>query len=383
MSGYEWKNDRPFKHVYFTGMVRDQQRRKMSKSLGNSPDALELIDTYGADGVRFGILSSSPAGGDLLFDEKLCEQGRNFGNKIWNALRLIKGWEDNLTDTDSTPAEEKAVVWLNTKMDLVIGEIQADFITYRLSDAQMKLYTFIWNDFCSWYLEWIKPGLNQPLASQTYESTINIFSRLMQMLHPFMPFISEEIWHLLNGESKGDCMMSAYPKMEIQPESGVLIVMEHLKEVIGKTRDLRNKSNLKPRDILPLYVVESANTDTILTDDGYTELIKKSAWIGDLNRIKDSDSIDGEVNLLSFVVGTDKYYLSSPKVIDLVEEVKTLKQDLDYQQGFVSSIRKKLDNERFVANAPSEVVDKERQKMADGLKRIEMIRESLSRLSDN
>jgi valyl-tRNA synthetase len=178
-------------------------------------------------------------------------------------------------------------------------------------------------------------------------------------------------------------MMSAYPKMEIQPESGVLIVMEHLKEVIGKTRDLRNKSNLKPRDILPLYVVESANTDTILTDDGYTELIKKSAWIGDLNRIKDSDSIDGEVNLLSFVVGTDKYYLSSPKVIDLVEEVKTLKQDLDYQQGFVSSIRKKLDNERFVANAPSEVVDKERQKMADGLKRIEMIRESLSRLSDN
>ncbi|MBK8503005.1 MAG: valine--tRNA ligase [Saprospiraceae bacterium] len=383
MSGYEWKNDRPFKHVYFTGMVRDQQRRKMSKSLGNSPDALVLIDSYGADGVRFGILSSSPAGGDLLFDEKLCEQGRNFCNKIWNALRLIKGWEANLVDEDSTPAEVKSIAWLNTKMNLVIGEIQADFITYRLSDTQMKLYSFIWNDFCSWYLEWIKPGLNQPLARQTYQSTIAILSKLMQLLHPFMPFITEEIWHILNGEKKGDCMVSEYPKVEHQPGDNLLTVMEHLKEVIGKTRDLRNKSNLKPRDILPLYIIESANTNIILTDDGYTELLKKSAWIGDLNRIQDSDSIEGDVNLLSFVVGTDKYYLSSPKVIDLVEEVKTLQEDLDYQRGFVNSIRKKLDNERFVANAPSEVVDKERQKMADGLKRIDMIQESLARLSDN
>ena len=285
---------------------------------------LQLIDTYGADGVRFGILTSSPAGGDLLFDEKLCEQGRNFCNKIWNALRLIKGWEANLVDEASTPADEKAIAWLHAKMDLVIEEIQADFITYRLSDTQMKLYSFIWNDFCSWYLEWIKPGLNQPLANQTYQSTLGILSKLMQMLHPFMPFITEEIWHILNGEDKGDCMVSEYPKAYRQPESDLLTIMEHLKEVIGKTRDLRNKSNLKPRDILSLYIVESTNTKMILNDSGYTDLLKKSAWLGDLNRIKDSDAIEGDINLLSFVVGTDKYYLSSPQVIDLVEEVKTL-----------------------------------------------------------
>ncbi|MCB0688806.1 MAG: valine--tRNA ligase, partial [Saprospiraceae bacterium] len=380
MSGYEWKNERPFKHVYFTGMVRDQQRRKMSKSLGNSPDALTLIDTYGADGVRFGILSSSPAGGDLLFDEKLCEQGRNFCNKMWNALRLVKGWESNLEDVPSSSAENKAIAWMESKIDNILQEIDQDFKAYRLSDAQMKLYSFIWNDFCSWYLEWIKPGFEQPLSKETYERSLDIFSTLMRMLHPYMPFITEEIWHILNGDQHGDCMVSKYPESGGVVVNGVLETMEHLKDVIGKTRDLRNKSNLKPRDILPLYVLQSDKTDSLLADEGYVDILRKSAWIGEMSPVKDSAAIEGDANLLSFVVGTDKYYLVSPKVIDVEEEIETLKKDLDYQHGFVNSIKKKLDNERFVANAPEAVVEKERQKMADGLKRIEMIKESLARL---
>ena len=382
MSGFEWKNERPFKHVYFTGMVRDQQRRKMSKSLGNSPDALELIDTFGADGVRFGILSSSPAGGDLLFDQKLCEQGRNFCNKIWNALRLVKGWESNLVDVPSTAAEQKAIAWLNAKLQTVIQGIEADFTTYRLSDTQMKLYSFIWDDFCSWYLEWIKPGISQPLSRETYGNTLQIFSELMQILHPFMPFITEEVWHVLNGDEKGDCMVSVYPQAQI-PDANTVHMMEHLKEVIGKTRDLRNKNNLKPRDVLPLYVLRSENTQGLLTDPGFVDLLKKSAWLGELIAVNDTTEINDDVNLLSFVVDADKYYLASPKVIDVKEEIRTLREDLEYQRGFVQSISKKLDNENFVKNAPEAVVEKERQKMLDGLRRMEMIRESLSRLSDN
>jgi valyl-tRNA synthetase len=380
MSGYEWKGDRPFKHVYFTGMVRDQQRRKMSKSLGNSPDALELISTFGADGVRFGILSSSPAGGDLLFDDKLCEQGRNFCNKIWNALRLIKGWENQLDNTlSSSPAEAKAIDWLEAKMQSVLMEIEADFVTYRLSDVQMKLYSFIWNDFCSWYLEWVKPGLDQPLAKGTYDKSIELFSTLMQMLHPFMPFITEEVWHVLNGDSRGDCMVSSFPQVAIY-DKGTLDTMEHIKEVIAKVRDLRNKNNLKQRELLPLYMLHSEKTVGILSDPGYLGILQKSASLSELSIIEVVPDQANEGNLLSFVVGTDKYYLASPKTIDVAEEIKTLKEDFAYQQGFVNSIKKKLDNQRFVANAPAAVIEKERQKLADGQKRMEMIKESLIRL---
>jgi valyl-tRNA synthetase len=382
MSGFEWKQDRPFKHVYFTGMVRDQQRRKMSKSLGNSPDALALIDTFGADGVRFGILSSSPAGGDLLFDEKLCEQGRNFCNKIWNALRLVKGWEGGLNDVPSTPAEQKAIAWLEARMQLIISELESDFAAYRLSDIQLKLYSFIWDDFCSWYLEWIKAGADQPLSRATYESTTAAFSKLMQILHPFMPFITEEVWHVLNGDEKGDCMVSAFP-LPAMTDPGVVNAVEHLKEIVVRTRDLRNKNNLKPKDLLPLYVLHSENSENIMNDPGSTDLLRKSARLSDLILVQDTKDIHEEVNLLSFVVGTDKYFLASPRVIDVEEEIRTLHQDLEYQQGFVESIRKKLDNAKFVANAPASVVEKERQKMADGLKRIEMLRKSLEHLTSD
>ncbi|NND34985.1 MAG: class I tRNA ligase family protein, partial [Saprospiraceae bacterium] len=380
MSGFQWKKERPFKHVYFHGMVRDQQRRKMSKSLGNSPDALKLLDQFGADGVRFGILSSAPAGGDLLFDEKLCEQGRNFCNKIWNALRLIKGWEQNLNMTaESTPAELKAIEWAEAKTQVLLETIAGDFDSYRLSDIQMKIYSFIWSDFCSWYLEWIKPGKDEPLSKATYDRTIDLFSTLMQVLHPFMPFITEEVWHELNGENRGDCMVSPFPASTPYDEE-ILETMEHLKEVIAKTRDLRNKNNLKPREALPMYMLQSKRAVRVLADPGYLGLLQKSASLNSVSIVEIVPDQSNDENLLSFVVGTDKYYLSSPKIIDVAEELKTLKEDLVYQEGFVKSIRKKLDNDRFVSNAPEAVVDKERQKLADGEKRIEMLKESLARL---
>ncbi|MCL4112981.1 UNVERIFIED_CONTAM: hypothetical protein GTU68_043903 [Idotea baltica] len=384
MAGYEWKDDRAFKDVYFTGMVRDQQRRKMSKSLGNSPDALNLIETYGADGVRYGILSSSPAGGDILFDDKLCEQGRNFCNKIWNALRLVKGWEVHLDeDRESAPSELRALEWMEAKLAVLIEEVESDFLTYRLSEAQIKLYSFIWSDFCSWYLEWIKPGREELLSKKTYQKTTRIFATLMQALHPFMPFITEEIWNVLTGGHNGDCMVSDYPTSK-PGDLHSMEVSEHLKDVIAKTRDLRNKNNLKQRDLLPLFAIRSEKSETIIMDKGYSDLLKKTACLSEvsiLDEVPNQSSAEG--NLLSFVVGTDKYYVASPEVIDVAEEIRTLSADLKYQEGFVNSIRKKLGNERFVANAPEQVVEKERQKLADGEKRIEMLKGSLGRLRDN
>ncbi len=380
MSGFEWKNDRAFKHVYFTGMVRDQQRRKMSKSLGNSPDALKLIENFGADGVRFGILSSSPAGGDLLFDEKLCEQGRNFCNKIWNALRLIKGWGKQLDESESSIAEQRAISWFNTKMQKTILNLDSDFNTYRLSDIQMKLYSFIWNDFCSWYLEFIKPGREEKLSENTFEKTIDLFSTLMQLLHPFMPFITEEVWHVLNGEDRGDIIVSTYPNASPFNEEYFKIV-EHIKDVVARTRDLRNKNNLKQRDEIPLLMIESEQTKAISDDTGFAGLLKKAASISDLSLIKDASAdAPPDANLLSFVVGTDKYCLCSPSLLNVDEEIAKLREDLKYQEGFVQSIKKKLDNERFVNNAPENIVKNERKKLADGEKRIEMIKESLRRL---
>lgn len=379
MSGFEWKGDRPFKHVYFHGMVRDQQRRKMSKSLGNSPDALKLLDTYGADGVRFGILSSAPAGGDLLFDEKLCEQGRNFCNKIWNALRLVKGWEDQLDESASSEAHVKAIAWMTAKANAILGDLKSDFEQYRLSDAQMKLYSFIWNDFCSWYLEWIKPGREDKLSRETYTATVEIFSTLMKMLHPYMPFVTEEVYHVLNGDEKGDCIISDYPTFNgVSDQAGE--ILEHIKEVISKIRDLRNKNDIKQRDELRLIAVASHKTQTIADDKGYAGLLTKSAFLNKIDLLDTASIEELDDNLLAFVVSTDKYYLVSNQVVDVEAERETLQSDLKYQEGFVNSIKKKLENERFVNNAPAAVVEKERQKLADGEKRIAMIQESLARL---
>ncbi|NND06815.1 MAG: valine--tRNA ligase [Saprospiraceae bacterium] len=378
MSGYEWKNERPFKEVYFTGMVRDQQRRKMSKSLGNSPDALSLIDKFGADGVRFGILSSSPAGGDLLFDEKLCEQGRNFCNKIWNAMRLIKSWEhDAQSDTEPSAANQAAVDWIEAKMNALLIDIDKDLKSYRLSDVQMKLYSFIWSDFCSWFLEMVKPKNGNAPSAKTYQKSVEIFSKLMQMLHPFMPFITEEVWHLLSDRSGQDCMVSSYPKQD-GSEIRSISELEYLKEVVVKVRELRAKQGLKARLPLPLLIIGSTKKQQLMQWSGWKELLQELASIASIELI---DSPPEGAQYLTFVVGTDKFYVEVEKEIDLAEEMEKAKAELTYQKGFVNSIRKKLDNDRFVNNAPEAVVQKERQKLADGEKRIAMLEESLLRLN--
>ncbi len=376
MSGYEWKGQRPFKEVYFTGMVRDQQRRKMSKSLGNSPDALELIEKFGADGVRFGILSSSPAGGDLLFDEKLCEQGRNFCNKIWNAMRLVKGWSKDITGEGSSPADQAAIEWMETKMLAILSDIESDLGTYRLSDVQMKLYTFVWSDFCSWYLEMIKPSKGEPISASTYAKTVEIFSKLMQMLHPFMPFITEEVWHLLKDRDGDDCMMSRYPASGTANQSTIERI-EYLKEIVAKVRDLRAKNGLKAREALDLQILVSEKKEKLMQIPGWRSLLLDMAYLADIKLVTKAPR---EGNILSFVVGTDKFYLEVEGEVDLEEERQKVSADLKYQQGFVMSIRKKLQNERFVNNAPPAVVQKERQKLSDGEKRIAMLEESLARL---
>jgi valyl-tRNA synthetase len=374
MAGFEWEGKKPFNHVYFTGMVRDKLRRKMSKSLGNSPDALKLIEDFGADGVRFGMLSSSPAGGDLLFDEKFCEQGRNFNNKLWNALRLIKGWDvdDNLQQDD---CNRKAIDWINAATSKLTQEIEKDFKEYRLSESLVSIYSFVWNDFCSWYLEMIKPEYGKPIDRKTYESTIEIFSIICSILHPFLPFVTEELWHNLKDRLEGDdCIKSSYP-LHNEFDHQIVNDLEDAKAVVTNIRDIRNKNGLKPKDPLLLQVDQSDNIDRIFNDKGIVEVISKLAV---LSKVSISDSSDD--NTIVFLVGTDKYNVVVEKEVDLAAELEEKEKELKYQQGFVASIQAKLSNEKFVGSAPIQVVDKERQKLADGLERIKMLTEELIKL---
>ena len=374
MAGYEFKGERPFEKVYFTGMVRDQQRRKMSKSLGNSPDALELIDNYGADGVRFGILSSSPAGGDLLFDEKLCEQGRNFSNKIWNALRLVKGWEERLSERPASAGEKLAINWLENKWNRFLADKQKLMEQFRLSDVLMQLYSLIWDDFCSWYLEWMKPG-DEALSREAYEGSIKLFEELMIALHPFMPFLTEEVWHKLRDRAEGDdVMMASYPGVLSFDES-LIQAVETAKELISKVRDVRNKNGISPREAVPLSVSPSAIVSALSGREGWTDLVFKLANLSDF-----AQSADDKPNAVSFVLGTDTYFVELAIEVDVAAELERLRGELEYAKGFVSSVAKKLSNERFVAGAPAAVVDKERQKMADGETRITQLEAEIARL---
>lgn len=375
MAGFEWKQERPFKAVYFTGMVRDKQRRKMSKSLGNSPDALLLIETFGADGVRFGMLASSPAGGDLLFDEKLCEQGRNFCNKLWNALRLIKGWE--VTEGYHSETEQVAAAWFESKMNTVLGEIEENFKQYRLSEALMSLYNFIWDDFCSWYLEMIKPEYGKPIDRVTLEKTEVIFRKLMAMLHPFMPFITEEIWAQLDGKNTegSDLCVGSYPKaFDVDVE--LLTKVEAAKDIISKIREVRNSKGLKPREPLVVKFQGSETAKTLMATEGVRDLIKK---LGVLESLQTTDAdVD---NSVSFVSGTDKYFVVLNQTIDVEAEREKMTKELQHQQGFLKSVNAKLSNERFVANAKPEVVAVEQKKQADALARIAILEESLAKLA--
>ena len=369
MSGYEWEGDRAFKEVYFTGMVRDQQRRKMSKSLGNSPDALELIEKFGADGVRFGVLSSSPAGGDLLFDDKLCEQGRNFCNKMWNGLRLLKGLE--VEPALAQPAENTyATQWITSRLNEILEETNKDYKQYRLSDVTIKLYSFVWNDFFSWYLEMIKPVYGHPVDAKTLGEALALYEQICILLHPLMPFITEEIWHQIKERSEDEvCMLATYPKVGAI-DAFQLKNVDALKNLISKIREIRNAKQLKPKELLVLYV-EKADSNLVREDD-IAELVKKMAFLSDIH-IAESLPTDGS----SMLSDNEKYFLQYALEIDPEEERIRIESDLKYATGFVLSVEKKLSNERFVNNAPTAVVENERQKLADGEERVRILKENL------
>lgn len=402
MSGYEWSGDllgldhvlekgrMPFKDVYFTGMVRDNKRRKMSKSLGNSPDALTLIENYGADGVRFGVLSSAAAGNDIIFDapldpvtkkvlneSKLCEQGRNFCNKLWNALRLIQGWEKTTSvSAERTAINELAHTWLEDRLNQTLEKVNRLFDEYRLSEAVMELYKFIWGDFCSWYLEMIKPPYGEPIDQASYERALDIFGEMMTILHPFMPFITEEIWHNLKERTEGDdCVISTWPKPKAYDEA-LLSQIEKAKQMVSSVREIRNTKGIKQKDLLKVYKQGGAKSEEWLNAPGLKDMIIKMANLESLE-----DTAEDIENSVSFLVGRDKFFVELTQEIDEEAEYERLKKDRDYYQGFVKNVEKKLSNERFVNNAPAKVVEMERKKLADGLAKLENLEEAISKLN--
>ncbi|MBK9257931.1 MAG: valine--tRNA ligase [Saprospiraceae bacterium] len=374
MAGYEWEGQKPFHHVYFTGMVRDKQRRKMSKQLGNSPDALKLIEEFGADGVRFGMMSCSPAGGDLLFDEKLCEQGRNFCNKIWNALRLVQGWETS-GDVPYTESDRLAFRWMEQKINQLASEIERNFKEYRLSEAQMNIYNFVWNDYCSWYLEIIKPDFETKMSSNAKSDSIELFKKICSLLHPFMPFITEEIWDVLHeGNKKSDCILSEYPKPAAF-DNHLIQQIDQAKDIITNIRDIRNKNGIKMKELLSLAVLSSDRSVDLLNLNGLKEMIMKLGNLSEIN-FTNNENEDG----IAFISGTEKFFVGVKTEIDIDGQISEKQVELNYQKGFVNSINMKLQNEKFVSGAPEDVVDKERKKLADGNERIKMLTDDIERL---
>lgn len=365
IAGYEFKGEKPYNHVYLTGIVRDKQGRKMSKSLGNSPDPLELIKKYGADGVRTGMLFSSPAGNDLLFDIKLCEQGWNFANKIWNAFRLVKNWE--VDGSRSGEPDKLAIEWFDARFNQVLLEVEDHFSKFRMSDALMTIYKFIWDDFCSWYLELVKPPYGNPIAASTLEATISYFEKVMKLLHPFMPFITEEIWHELRQRDDRDCLIVAeWPKAQKVDEE-ILKNTSKVFEIITNIRNTRSSKQLSPKESLELHI-KAAEFGLYET---YQAIIQKMANISDLHETNEPVN-----NSAQFVVKGDEFYLPLPNM-DTEQEKDKIEKELEYTKGFLKTVEKKLSNERFVNNAPDKVVAMEKQKKADAEAKIKALEESL------
>ncbi|HEV9036798.1 MAG TPA: valine--tRNA ligase [Puia sp.] len=357
----------PFRHVYFTGMVRDKQGRKMSKSLGNSPDLLALIEKYGADAVRFGIMIASPAGNDLLFDEAALEQGRNFNNKLWNAMKLVKGWETRLAASgDPTPFP---VRWFENRLREARATIEQLFAEFRLSEALKTLYSLIWDDFCSWYLEWVKPGFEQPVDAMVYRRTVGFFEQLMQLLHPFMPFISEEIYHLLADRPEGDDLCVKQFVTEGAADADILAEGQLLKDVITALRDARNKAQLKPKEQVDLYI----QTGLKSTYEHIGPILCKQV---NASGICMPDTLPG--GTLTVVLGKDKFAMVTARILDDDKQKEEMRKELQYLKGFLESVNKKLSNERFVQNAKPEVVDLERKKKDDAEAKIKILEESLT-----
>jgi len=368
MAGLEYRGEVPFTDVYFTGLVRDTQRRKMSKSLGNSPDPLMLMDKYGADGVRVGMLLSAPAGNDLLFDEKLCEQGRNFSNKMWNAMRLIKGWE--ITEEEQ-PTDQVAIDWFSQKLNEAKISLDQSFKEFRISEALMTNYSLFWDDFSSWYLEFIKPAYQQPISRSTLEQTISFFEELMQLLHPFMPFITEEIWHNLRDREHGDDIIISTYKPKIAKDKPKLEQVEALKQMVTAIRDVRAKDQLKNQDEIEVFV----KTSTPEFIEEYGGLLKKLCNISHLEVTKEDVEASQTVTQKNV-----QLFINTGKTLDVEAERAKIEEEIGYNKGFLTSVQKKLSNERFVNNAPEAVVEKERQKQADAENKIKALEEQLSKL---
>lgn len=368
IAGLEYKEEIPFKNVYLTGIVRDKQGRKMSKSLGNSPDPIGLIENYGADGVRVGMLMSSPAGNDLLFDESYCEQGRNFSNKIWNALRLIKGWE--IADIEQPQHSKIAIDWFREKLNETLIELEDDFAKYRLSESLMKVYKLIWDDFCSWFLEIIKPAYQMPIDKETYNQTIMLFEDLMKVLHPYMPFLTEEIYHIIGERNENDYIMIAQMPKIFESRSTIVSDFAFAQEKIAAIRQVRNEKNIAQKIALELFVKESSNDNKEF--DG---IIAKLCNISNLEYI--SDKKEGA---LSLMVRTSEMFIPLGDTINKEEEIKKLQQDLKYYEGFAKSVKGKLSNEKFVSGAPAQVVENERKKLSDAEQKISSITEQLKSL---
>ena len=368
MAGLEYRNDIPFKNVYLTGIVRDDQGRKMSKQLGNSPDPIELMKKYGADGVRVGMLLTSPAGNDLPFKEVLCEQGRNFCNKTWNALRLVKGWNID-PDLEQPQYARVSIDWFETRLDETIHIIEAQYDKFRISDVLMAIYKLIWDDFCSWYLEMIKPAYQQPIDKLTYEKTIDFFERLMKLLHPFMPFISEEIYHILRDREKNDCVMISQLPEPSQFDPEKLKQFAFVEEVINALRNMRTDKGIPNKQPIDLYVKKNNNEQPDTTYDSV------AAKLCNLNKIEYVDEkVEGAI---SFIVRSTEFYIPADESIDVEAEKTKLEEELKYINGFLTSVMKKLSNERFVNNAPAAVIEKEQKKKADAEARIKVIEEQL------
>jgi len=372
MAGHEFRGELPFRNVYLTGIVRDKIGRKMSKSLGNSPDPIDLIEQYGADGVRVGMLLCSPAGNDLMFDESYCEQGRNFANKIWNAFRLVKGWEVN---PELPAVNEKAIEWFGNRFDEALAEIESHFSQYRLSEALMACYKLVWDDFCSWYLEMVKPVYLQPIDPHTLSATKAFFERILKLLHPFMPFLTEELWH--DDEvfgARGElecCIVAEYPKTS-NPNEAILKDFEIVKQIISEVRNIRNSKQISPKEALPLAV--KVNSDVKF--DAYLNIISKLANLSEFNFV--DEKIAGAAG---FIAGRDEFFVVLAGNVDAEAERERITKELDYLRGFLKSVEAKLSNERFVQNAKPEIVDNERKKKEDAEAKIVILEDGLAALT--
>ena len=368
MAGYEYEGKMPFKNVYFTGIVRDKLGRKMSKSLGNSPDPLDLIEKYGADGVRMGMMLSAPAGNDILFDDALCEQGRNFNNKIWNAFRLIKGWEVS-AEVPVPEASELAVRWFEAKQNEVAAEVADLFSKYRLSEALMAVYKLFWDEFSSWYLEMIKPAYGQPINRKVYEATIGFFDNLLHLLHPFMPFITEELWQHLCDRTDGESLMVSPLSMSALVDEDIIREFEVVKEVISNIRSIRLQKNIAQKEALELQVI---GENPVVA---FNAVVTKMCNLSSINVVE--NKADGAA---SFMVGTTEYAVPLGNMIDVEAEIARMEAELKHKEGFLQGVLKKLGNEKFVNNAPAAVLEMERKKQADAESIIKSLKESIAAL---